>query len=174
MPLIRALLVSSRVLGSSCSDSRMLASWFANRCRTAFEESTKAVRSSSRSASSSEISLKLWIERRMLWRRSASPPLIGDVAGEGLELAEGVRGLAAAALLGIERLGAARQQQLQEGLGVGVERGEELVGVDVGWVEASGIVAPSSMLGPSSLPGSTSITMSLRPVFGRSTGPRPP
>ena len=42
-------------------------------------------------------------------------------------------------------------------------------GFTCGWVEASGIVEPSLTSGADWVPGSTSTTMSLRPVFGRSS-----
>ena len=170
LPLISAWLVSSRVLGSSCRDSRMLASWFANRCRTAFEESTKAVRSSSRSASSSEISLKLWIERRMLWRRSASPPLIlATSRAKGSNWRKALEALRPRPCSGSSASAPLESSSFRKAWVSASSEARISSGLTLGWVEASGIVAPSSMLSPSSLPGSTSITMSLRPVFGRSS-----
>ena len=111
----------------------MAASWLAKRCSAPLEPSTKAVRSSSRSASSSESRRKLWIERLMLSRRWASPPLsLATSRAKGSNWRKALEALRPRPCSGSSALGAGGQQQLQEGLGVRVERGEDLVGVDVG------------------------------------------
>ena len=106
----------------------------------------------------------------MFSRRFASAPLIRAMSrANGSSWRSASESFTSAALLGVEGLGAARQQQLQERLGVGVEearnssgltlrlgRGERdrraLLDVRVGWC-----------------PGRPRSTMSLRPVFGRSS-----
>ena len=117
--------------GSSCSVSRIAASWSAKPPSTAFEESTNsASRVSLRAELLADELLKLVIARAMFSRRSASAsPISRQVAAERLEAPQARRELLAAAA---EALAGALEQQLQVGAGVAVERREDLVGLHVG------------------------------------------
>ncbi len=95
--------------------------------------------------------------------RSDSLVELGGVVDEGLEAAEGVRGLFAAAT---ETLSAASDEQLDVLPGVGVEGGEEGVEVGIRFGLGEGEVgAVFDVALPE--PGSISTIMSLRFVFGR-------
>ena len=113
-------------------------------------------------------------EREVVHRAAdVRPPrrqLLGDrarVARERLEAADRVRQLAPVAA---QPAGAVGQQQLQVGARVAVERGEDLVEVDVGQRLADRDPLPRLQLArPRALPGVSSATMSFRPVLGRSS-----
>ena len=101
---------------------------------------------------------------------AARPPLMRAMSrAKRLELAQRVARACGRGSARVEGLGAAREQQLQEGLRVGVERGEELVGVDVRLGRGERERRRPPRRSRPAVPGSTSITMSLRPVFGRSS-----
>src|SRR5215218_6403936 len=128
LALPSAVCVSPSVEGSSRSVARRFASWFASAAKTAFELSTNSASWSSLAPSSSSTSEKLWIARLMFSRRSASPSERARVAGGRLEAPDRVGQLAPVA---VEPLRAIRQQQLEVAARVAVERGQDLVEVDV-------------------------------------------
>ena len=77
---------------------------------------------------------KLWIDAGDVRRGAAASALLsfGDVVDEGLEAAE--RRWRACVRVAADALGAAGEQQLEVLAGVGVERGEEGVGLMFGSV----------------------------------------
>ena len=141
-------------------------SWLASAANTAFELSTKLATCVSRLPSSSISSEKLWIDAPQVL-----PPqreLLVDpagVAGGRLEAPDRLRQRAAVALQADRGVA---EQQLQVVARVGVERGEDLVEVDVRAASARpGSARPRPARRPPGVPGLSSATMSLRPVLGR-------
>ncbi len=129
-PLTRARRVSLSAPGNSRSRPRSEASWRANEPRASFEERTNSASRVSRWPSSRLRSPKFVIDRLMFSRRFARAPLmLGEVAGEGLEALQARRELAAAVA---QALAGRLEQELEEGAGVAVQGGEDLVRLDVG------------------------------------------
>ena len=150
--------------GSSRSAERMLASWFANPARAAFEEVTKSPRRVSVAPSSSLIRAKLVTERSIAWRRSLRPPFTlarSRLSGSKRRKTEESSGPlgpiprppASSRSWRYSRVSPSSERRISSGLTFGCEF-------------ASGTWKPSATGSPS-LPVCSSSVMSCRPVRGR-------